>query len=1289
MRKDLSNLYAEKVNSEHPLSFWMLNEQIDYISMVSELDRQIYNPFQWSVENCSVSVYPSTGLQIPQPTSALTQIVGNVPSEETMIITILKIDDIPLEMFHDEYGNFSIGTHIFIQNPYTTKIFLGYKFYNTSTLIDEEVIYEQSVTVSDSNQWLFISHTFDHPEDYAENIRPFIKIEVEEGSGSPGDYNFLINGLTIGEWSENFSQESLGITPSSIPSNINLDSTLKVSQAYPYGGSNANAYYISKDNKLLARNFGVPVVYGSSNSTKLYPFSDTVSDIPSIIFPGFGFLNEKGRYNEYTVEMWIQLNTDTHVPQKMFGPISSNDGLYVEGGFFTLVIDNNYGSHYIGEWMRPMLIQIRIIKDNATLVLNGEEVINFNFSTTSVNLPPEYDLVNDKSNDWVAFYPSALVHPITIDSFAIYSYSVPVEVAKRRWVWGQGVIAPETTNSSLNAITAFSDYSFAKYDSNYNYPDFASWRQGFFNNLETSTNFLSLPSYSLPQIYLDDLTEDQWFEDLKTLEDPVSNKYFTFRPNSNWNNKICYMYFPEVSVLNDPVVSIFGVFESDGEAEEETLFRIENKESGNYFLAQVDGTSLKYIINISGQETIVATRPIIADTKFSVGINLQKLSAKPIPGINKFFSNRSSLNLYLGGSPAGSFSGKIFCFGFDSTYNNRKIQRFYDADGIMRISGSGDITDVQVSSHDVTYTSNHTYHAGDTVTISGVVSDPVGVFNLTDAVISKVTDTSFTVEGIFDADYVSGGISSTSQQNRAERLITHSSNYKLVPIAKYGLFFADIAASGYWQDYVPLSYFAKFVKDYEGNEYYDLDSVQINVDYPEPIETDSLESVGEWSYQDLYDSYADPVELSYSSLDNFFYTGWENYQDLFEESIKYFYYDNEKNNVKTYVSFQYIVDGANNNLIDYQNIVKARKEGVVDPEFIPDDWEDSLFEVVDGTIIYPPKYTKTNNSVDFNDLALVYHLDFNSDGILHHPITFRELQLASKVLERQKFTEVGSRFGTPVYPYYKLGLYYNFKGKNPISVYKGTTPHLYSNTHSGWKVRGKLSPIVERGVSIPINAQNGVNFQISSVQMWARFSDKYFPLSEIPIFSISHKNGTYTFYVVSDESGQRGKIIGRDPETGDLIPNISYHLNGAPVNTPFIDNEEWFVLGIAFNELVDFNQYPGRLSLNGPMIYNNISYFLATNLEQKQSIEVRTWSQVKENVSTINWDYWENTFTWSQVKIINATNVYSIDPSAIYDRYVGSNRIIVDDAVDGILVAPEQIKVYSDMLWSTTTQAAV
>ena len=1221
---NLSNLYIEKVLSEHPIATWVLGDDLGYISLISENNRKFENSGQWSLTHSTSSLEASPPNNVPFKTSTTSKIIGSIPSSSSMDILETSVFSLDETQINSDLANLTVGFYIYINNPYTTSISLGYKYYNTGTLSDVIVTKEIPVNSSNANSWLFVSGVFDLPIVSYSNLKLLVGMTVKSGGGA-GDYNFYINGLSVGQWAEEFNRTSLGITPQSISSEISLPNTLKTIVAKQYSTYQNDAYYLANESTLFSKNFGIPLVYGSSNVTKLYPnLIDTVN-YPSLIFPGHGFLNERGKYNSYTAEMWIRLNTDTNVPRKIFGPISNADGLYADGGFLTLVIGKTFSSHYVGEWNRPMLIDFRFIQNNASILLNGEEVINISLNETSLSFPSEFD-VDGKSQDWLGFYCYDDIHPFEIDSFALYSYSVPAEVAKRRWVWGQAVLPPESTNYSANANTAFNDYSFANYSSNYNYPNFANWNQGFFSNINTSKQFLQLPEYKLPTFYLDDISYDTWINDIHDTQEDNAEKYFTFRPNPDWNSKNCYILFNRMNVLNEDLKTFYGVFESDGTSNNEILFKIINNNTKDFFTCSITGTDVTYSINLSGIESEITTKSIEENENFTCGLNLSQISnLSGFTQINSFFSIPSNLSLYVGGDGARTYTGIIHSFGFNAEYNNKKI------------------------------------------------------------------DTSFIDSyGIFKTDTAIGNV-----------MINHVANYTLILLYKYDLLFADIAVAGYWEDYVPLSYFGKTTKNYSGKEYYDIDSIQINLDYPEPMERSSTESVGSWTYQDLkirYQTIDDSFYLqSYGQLDNNLYNGWDNYQDMSEDSEKYYVYNTNNNSVKTYISFQKIKNGANKNLVDFDYTELMPVTGVIEPESAYQNWDNVVFEVIDGAIIYAPKKNiNKDSSLNFNEWAIVTHIDFSSDGILHNPIKFRDLQFASKVLERDDFSKIGTKFGTSLYPYRKTGNYYDFKGRNPISTYKRSTPHLYLDNNTGWHFRGSFSPLVERGLSMPVNSQQGFNFKISSVQVWLKFSETIFPTTESLILSINHKDSIYDFYLIADASTQRGRIYGIDRTTGNPLTDVVYAMNGNLVDTPYIVNENWSVLGIGFSDLLDFSNFSGRIDMTGQIMFNNLSYYLANDLQQNQQIQSRVWSEVKSGSAT--WQSWEDPLdlnsdgdyldtgehdgTWRNVNIIGTSAIYNISPDTIYNHYVGVDRIIVDDEVDGILVDPEKIKIYSDSNWS-------
>ena len=49
-----SNLYAEKIFAEHPLAIWPLDDSADYISLISEAQRDISNATNWTLTGGTV-----------------------------------------------------------------------------------------------------------------------------------------------------------------------------------------------------------------------------------------------------------------------------------------------------------------------------------------------------------------------------------------------------------------------------------------------------------------------------------------------------------------------------------------------------------------------------------------------------------------------------------------------------------------------------------------------------------------------------------------------------------------------------------------------------------------------------------------------------------------------------------------------------------------------------------------------------------------------------------------------------------------------------------------------------------------------------------------------------------------------------------------------------------------------------------------------------------------------------------------------------------------------------------
>jgi hypothetical protein len=1370
MASTLSNLYVEKASSEHPIAMWMLNEQVDYISQIDEEDRPIQLFRNWDIFNGEAVDQSSSEIKAPFANSVTSKILGNIPEnlnpfqEDVSNITLVGKFNFA-NNFTPDLFNFGIGLYVYLETALANTFSIGYRYTLNGEVV--EVLSTKNVTSRYVNNWIFASDTFDLPPAGATNIRLLIRLNVSEG-GNDGDYDFFINGLSVGQWSEDYNKTSLGINTNLIPATIALPSDLRSLPAFPYGASGENAYYLSTDNQLSAKNFGIPLVFGSNNVTQITKNVKNNINYPSLIFPGYGFLNERGKYNPYTIEMWLRINSESSESRRIFGPIGkinegepneqlSSDGLYVDGAFLTLKIGNSVGAHFVGNWFRPMLIHIRVIDGSAVLLLNGEEVINLNIDQETIAFPDEFN-VSGKNQDWLGFYAYEDVEPIDIDTFSIYSYAMPTVLTKRRWVWGQAVTAPEQTNSPLNAITAFNDYAFSNYTSNYNYPDFANWKQAFFSNVNAESKALSLPQYALPTFRLGSKSSEELFEDIQAIaptaldQDDILNKtYITLFPNSTWSSESDHLYINNFDILNEQAQTVYGVFKTTGGEQDKTLIKIVNKNNGNSFKISINNDTVTYQIVSGGISQTIKTITINLNEKFCVGLNISKLFQSQDLAISRFFADQSLLEMYIAGDGASKFRGRVYKIGFDAPYNSRKTLWMYDDDGIMIPHVKYDITSSTSADQKITFTTSaqHNYLIGDKVNIKATNT----ALNLNEQEIISLTDNTFTIANSSTNSYGSGTVVTDS----ANILNKHTANYTLTAIRKYGLFFPDIAVAGYWEDYMPLSYFSKLVTNYDLSSNYELDMIQYNQDFPEPPKTLSTVETSQWSYEDLRLEYSEPVLLTYEDLNNDFYTGWANYNEMSENYVRTNFYETKDVNLRSYVSFQKIKDGANRSLADFSSFAKPLTSGIIDPSEFSLDWQETAFETTTGTIIYPPRTNYLNNkSIEFNDYAIVYHLDFKSEGIIHQPIRFRELQLASQVYESTDFTPVGSRFGIPVYYYSKSGIYFDLKAKNPIATYKKSTPYLYLDRHSGWKIKGDFDTNVDRGIAIPVNLSAARDIEVSSIQLWVRFSEEQFPEEPIMIFSIDHNDGIYDFFLQSDGSTKRGFVFGVDRKTSEVIETIDYYVNGESVNRPYIGQKEWSMIGLQFGELLDFNQRTGLINLNGPLTYNNISYSLATNIEKNLTREFRSWNDLTQSKSstiasavisgenvvyttasnTINagetvvisgvspagfnssgavvisanstsftiaknegltggpasggkveygdWGDLTALFTdWKDSEIIVENLVFSIDPKAIYEKYTGSDRIVIDDNIlsPKLLVDPDRIRVYKDVSW--------
>lgn len=757
-----SNLYAEKVFAEHPISLWALDEKIDYLSLISESQRDLDS---WTISGGQLY----SGQDFPNPIfldsgnygffgSPSAQPVNEVSLTSENISNLLSLDQ--------SLETFSVSAYMYSDHVYVLGYEVGFEY--TEPLTNEIRRSSRFFIANVPKQWNLISETFKIPVVSAD-FKVFIKARY---SVNPEDvlpeYRFYINGLTVGQWSEEFSATSLGIDQSEVI-DITSPVTSKAIKALSYGSDVNFGYYLVDGLKKYATNTSIPMVFGSSSVTKIAANPSG----PSLVLPGRGFLNQAGRYQEYTLEFWVRAKTSSNKLRKLVGPLSSEDGIYVNGPFVTLSIGGESASHFVGDWFRPLLIDLKVGIDYANLFVNAEQVLSIDFDTSDMVLP-------EIEQDWIGFYAYEDLENVELDCIGIYPYQVPSTLIKRRFAFGQAVESPEGTNRAFGGVTAFIDYKFADYTNNYTYPGIGKWTQGIVENLNVSQAAISPPRYANPEVELKNISFQSWIDSLPVADDNV-NSYLKFDSESEG-----YIFLDAFRLSFQSVKAVYGIFEIDSYSnEEKLLIKLENSSTNSSFVIYQKNEFLYYKFKFWGEERPLYFKSgISTNTPFFAGIDVEDLSSFFGDDISSFFGNTNQLKLFVGNDSvfANQFDGKIHKVGICTERNLSKIKTWFD--------------NLEIDAVDLT-------------------ADPGDVY--------------FGNDKSFWQFFVDGGFVTTFD---VAPLLSHIASYTIIAKSNFGRTYLDIETDSYWEDYIPLIHFSQYVDDMFGNKYYDMDFLQFNVGYP-------------------------------------------------------------------------------------------------------------------------------------------------------------------------------------------------------------------------------------------------------------------------------------------------------------------------------------------------------------------------------------------------------------------------------------------------------------------------
>jgi hypothetical protein len=291
-----------------------------------------------------------------------------------------------------------------------------------------------------------------------------------------------------------------------------------------------------------------------------------------------------------------------------------------------------------------MLVAIRVSGRNASLVLNGEEVISFNLAESDLRYPERFN-ANEKEQDWIGIYCHADVPQIEIDCVGIYPYLVPTVVEKRRWVFGQGVgLPPEGSGSSLASAVAI-DYSMANYAKNYLYPDIGKFSQGINENLSITERAISLPDYTLPEITFSNKLVDEWYKDNGEVQDD-DIPFISMRPTQFWNNTDGYILFNQTNIIKQKIKAFYGFFKYANIIQKQILFYLKNTQTGDAFEIYIQNSKVVYSFFkfASNTHTVIKTENIIGAEQYAaIGIDIDKFVSNYGGNLTSFFGNRQNI----------------------------------------------------------------------------------------------------------------------------------------------------------------------------------------------------------------------------------------------------------------------------------------------------------------------------------------------------------------------------------------------------------------------------------------------------------------------------------------------------------------------------------------------------------------------------------------------------------------------------------------------------------------------
>jgi hypothetical protein len=1234
--------YQQKILADQPLSYFQ-GAECGYLSLISDSQRDLTSWSTASTGSPTFSVQSSFTQYTDSPTDSITNRVylSATPSAGTVTLTSPTLSKKLRQLYNKQTIN--VGVWVYVPSNKTDSITIKYQWNDGTWRTKSAVIPVPSIAEA---QWVFFSHSFDMTDsnpvamvmgNYDQRIAFEIAYSTPGASGAGGDYDYLFNGITVGQGAENFASYCMGQTGAyTVESLHGGDGFMSI---YEYGG------------RLTAATEGIPLHYGIAHSTLLNPW---IPERPSVSISKSGFMSESNKTKAMTLEFWLRVAKASNKPVRIVGPEGSRDGLYIHRTTLILSMSGTEAGYDIGTIDYPMLLHWTVSSSDASVMLNGDVII-------SIQSPPDTSYFSPTTK--IGFYTDREIHPVHIASIATYAYSVPSLVAKIRFVRGQGTLQYGLIADQFDGKSFSADFSTSNFAYNLSFPDNMKWKSGSLNNL-VATDKIELPNYQLPLIINESQTES-WYEknaDMlstpstattygdTTVLDHTSN-YVTGTPFTNTVSD--GSVYTTVSSASNRIstISLAGI-------KPNARFRVygEGKFAGAtpYLTVTFVGPNTTYTTNFvddgNGRYVAEAEYDVpsnATDIRWGIAVGAGLTFGQFDNVYSQFSYDRqpwsmiptgydteptlqwSSLN-FLNGDRVASITANML---FEESNVDAQLMT-------IRKRGTNTKLDVYLDSGVVYY--EYSDYKQSTVLRSFSLSDNVE-FTIGVAINEFLTEvpeaallfaqpaevevavggTGFTGV-VYDVSFHNGwhhehsnytntnGIVDPNQRTPEESAI---STYTLVAVTEFGNFTLDVACSGYWQESTPLSFFMKEVGDRYGSPTNRIDFIQATVGKTRA----AMDYVGEApiTYFQLKNNY---WGRAYSSMTEADYAALA--------STTYPYYDPSGLDVQTWVSMQKLSD----EIIDYSTKTAAT---VYDSPvvYLDDDGTRSL--VQDGySIVVPYTY-------DLAKYVLVsYHL-VQSTGVRSNPTKLKSYELASWASDGDRWTSMVSKEGNDVSPYVSNGSYFVYEYPNIFEVTKRGYNYLYKSNRSGYKPRTNDLPGYNSGFVVQWNrfgdAEGGTEARGFAGYSMFIHTDGVVAQEQLITRVVVGSEELFSVYLIPVNDSQF-TIEARD-SYGSPYTNLQWYVAGDLVANPVFNALEWYMLQCSLVVPHDADSQTVNLMMTGKqMSYDNITIHGILDAVVRGVTVYQRWS----DLITQNWQYWAtNTDDWHT--LYDVGTVISID----------------------------------------------